>query len=313
MMRVTRRKPDVTDRAIPLHGASGRIAADRLGSPRGARITSCAGKCAVKILRVRHRVLQSPVIRYQHRKTGRTVTLVATCHIGEAAYYKKLYAMVAEMESAGALIHYERVSPATNKDWAAATSAERAARHVLSEQSGQAFQAACRHLGWVQQYALPIPPSWHNIDMTDLEVARRAGPQNLLEFEPVSDLSTLLAQDQQDVRWGTGVALMYRLLPIDRLQLSQRWSDTASDATRHIGRVIVADRTSSALDSLPPDGNAVLLWGAGHLPGLGAGLKKTGYQRQATTWVNVGELPPVWSSIRALWPVLRQLWPVLRQ
>lgn len=45
-----------------------------------------------RVLRVRRRMLQTPVIRYRHQKTGRTVTLVGTIHVGEAAYYKRLFA-----------------------------------------------------------------------------------------------------------------------------------------------------------------------------------------------------------------------------
>ena len=79
-------------------------------------------------LRVRRGVLQTPVIRYGHGATGRTVTLVGTAHIGETSYYKRLHAIVTQLEAAGAVVCYEWVGPAAEEDWAAASASERASR-----------------------------------------------------------------------------------------------------------------------------------------------------------------------------------------
>lgn len=108
-------------------------------------------------------MLQTPVIRYQHRKTGQRVTLVGTVHAGEAAYYERLRAMVTNLEAAGALVHYEQVSPAAGEEWAAASGDEHAARHVWGDQGRDALQAACRYLGWVPQgTALICSPTWQS-------------------------------------------------------------------------------------------------------------------------------------------------------
>lgn len=256
----------------------------------------------MRTLRVRHRMLQTAVIRYRHRKTGRTVTLVATIHIGEAAYYKKLHAMVTEMEAAGALVHYEQVNPATSEQWATASGAEHAARRVWRKQDHNDIRAACRHLGWVPQgAALTYSPSWRNMDMTDLEWVRQARPQDLLDqAETEDDFRAGLTQDQWDAFIGAGMAVMFRLQFFDWPRFLRN-TPLVSGAQRHVLRVMMEDRTSRALASLPPSGNVVLLWGSGHLPGLTAGLKKAGYRRQATTWMNVGEVPTVWAGMRALW------------
>ena len=81
-------------------------------------------------LRVRRGVLQTPVIRYRHRRTGRTVTLVGTAHVGEASYYDRLHAMVTRLEAAGAVVCYEWIGPAAEEEWAVASAGERAARDV---------------------------------------------------------------------------------------------------------------------------------------------------------------------------------------
>ncbi len=279
-----------------------------LRSPGGFRFACHTGMCLVRTERVRHRVLQTPVIRYRHRKTGRVVTLVATVHMGEAAYYQRLHAIVTEMEAAGALVHYEWVNSAATGEWATASSTEHAAWRVWNEGGRDDAQAACRYLGWVPQgAALTYSPSWRNMDMTDLEVVRQARPQNLLDHGEIrSDIRAGMTQDQWDAFLGAGMALVARLLFFDWPRLLRN-SSLVGGASRHVWRVTVEDRNSRALASLPPSGNAVLLWGGGHLPGLAAGLKKAGYQRQATTWVNVGELPTIWAGIRAI----RTMWKAL--
>ena len=52
-----------------------------------------------------------------------------------------------------------------------------------------------------------------------------------------------------------------------------------------------------------------MIWGYGHLPGLAAGLKRAGYRRQASAWLNAGEIPPLRASAKAVWAVLRDQGP----
>jgi hypothetical protein len=89
--------------------------------------------------------------------------------------------------------------------------------------------------------------------------------------------------------------------PVVRLSMRA----ASSDAHRNVGRVMVEERNRGALARLPLDADAVLLWGSGHLPGLAAGLRKTGYRQRSTAWVPVGELPAVWPSLRVYWRWLR--------
>ena len=94
-------------------------------------------------LRVRRGVLQTPVIRYWHRATGRSVTLVGTVHIGDAMYYKRLHATVTKLEAAGAVVCYEWVRPAAEEDWAAASASERAARDAPRAMGEGNFRRVC--------------------------------------------------------------------------------------------------------------------------------------------------------------------------
>lgn len=252
---------------------------------------------------------QTPVVRYENRKTFRTVTLIVTMHVGSRAYFRTLNDIIAGLESGGAVICYEGIRPAGEEEWATAADGERAFRGFPMAIRGRGLLALCRHLGWVwQSMALKYSPSWRNVDVTDLELVRLAQPPNLREqADGFSSVFAGLTPEELGVVIGSIAALLMRLLSWDYFNLVERWSVRAasSDAYQHVDRALIEDRNRSALAKLPLDSDVVLLWGGRHLPGLAAGLKKAGYRHRSTAWVSVGELPAVWPSLRAFWKWLR--------
>jgi len=251
-------------------------------------------------------MLQSPVVRFEHPRSGRRVTVVATVHMGEVAYYEQLGTMINEMESRGAVVCHESAGPATKEEWAAASDEERAAWDGERRVRGEWSKSAGRYFGWVdQRAALGSSPSWRNADLTSLEIVRRAGPQNLLntQDEPLMGLT----QEQHEAFVGGTYAIAARLAQFAWFHLLERLlARLVGNATRRIHDVVVEDRTSHLLASLPTDSDVVLPWGVGHLPGLAAGLRKAGYRRRDTTWVTVGKLPAIWPSIKAFCAGIRE-------
>jgi hypothetical protein len=238
------------------------------------------------------------------------VTVVAIVHMGTSAYFGELNAIVAGLEGAGAVVCYEGISAAAEEEWAAATDGERAVRGITKTVDDRGRSAACRYLGWVEQTAaLHYSPSWRNVDMTDLEFVRQAQPHNVSEHSGgINTAIAGLTPDRLEALAGAGGALLLRVLAVDYFNLLYRLSARASgDAHRRFGRVMVEERNRGALARLPSDVDAVLLWGSGHLLGLAEGLKKAGYRRRSTTWVSVGELPAVWTCLRAFRASLRAL------
>jgi len=259
--------------------------------------------------RVRHRVAQTPVVRYENRKTGRTVTLIAMMHSGTTAYFRQINEIIAGLEAKGAVVYYEGIRPAAEEEWAGAADGERAVRGLSEPIDDRALQAVCRYLGWVgQRTGLKYSPSWRNVDLTDLELIRQAQPRNISEMSnSFSDVVAGLTPDQFEVVMGSGGALVARLLSLDYFDLLGRLSVFAvsSDAHRNVDRVMLKERNRGALARLPSDADAVLLWGSRHLPGLAAGLREAGYRRRSTVWVPVGELPAVWPCLRVFWTWMR--------
>lgn len=248
--------------------------------------------------RVRHHVLQVPVVRFRHRQTGQLVTIAATFHVAEAAFYEQLTALVTRLEAAGAVIYSEGLGLAGEKEWAAETAVERAARNDHFGDLRRRYQAMGDYLGWVPQ-RFPDMPSWRNVDMTDLEFIKRAEPQGM---RSVSALEQRMGVAVGPQAIGAIMAIAVRLDAADRFGLLARLRRmTGGDGFRRAVDVVVGERNRLLLAALAPGEDAVLVWGAGHLPGLAAGLRTAGYRRQATEWVNVGTLPPIWKCLRDFW------------
>ena len=233
-------------------------------------------------LRVRRGVLQTPVIRYRHRRTGRTVTLVGTAHVGEASYYERLQAIVARLEAAGAVVCYEWIGSAAEEEWAAASAGERAARDASQSMGQGTFKQVGRSLGWVEQGAVfRWAPSWRNVDITDLELVRLASPEGMRAMGgALGDVwGSSLTQDQADAVTGAAAGVVFRLVSLDWFDLLRRIT-TWDDASRRFSRVDIEERNAHALARMPSGADVVLLWGAGHLPGLAAGLKQAPGERR---------------------------------
>lgn len=265
-------------------------------------------------LRVRRRMVQSPVVRFENPHTGRSVTVVATSHTGAAAYYEQLRAVINEMESAGAAVCLEGAGSASGQELASASDEERAAlgRYEAWRAPATDLSAATgRYLGWVDQSAaLGSSPTWRNADMTKLELVRRAGPQSLLSLHVPGDGFTRMTRDRQEAFAAGGYAISVRLAQygwlIDLLQ--SLLARLAGNAHKRLQDVEIEGRNSHLLGSLPTESDAVLPWGAGHMRGLARGLRRAGYRRRETTWVTVGRLPAIWPSIKLFATGLRALW-----
>lgn len=262
-------------------------------------------RCLVTgVMRIRHRALQTPVVRFEHPKSGRSITVIGTIHIGTAAYYEQLRTMISEMESGGAVICYELVAPGTEQELAAASDEERAALDAFmparppEHPPEVATEALSRSLGWVDQAsALVLSPSWLNVDMTSLEFVRRAGPQNLLSWpDDPAEVRTGLTQDQHDDLTVARFAVLFRLAQFAGFLRFARFLFRRM-SNGNFTNVMFDERNRHVLASLPADSDAVLLWGAGHLPGFATGLRNAGYRRRDTTWVTVGMLPALRTSL----------------
>jgi hypothetical protein len=210
------------------------------------------------------------------------------------------------LEAAGASVHYEQIRPSAEEDWAAASDSERAARPGMWKAQDRAALAACRYLDWVRQpFPLDNAASWRNVDLTDLDLVRRASPGNIREEQRAAEEADY-TDDELETLMGAGMTIFTRLLALDRFGLLPRLAGhvAVGDAYAGIDRARTRERNRMALAALPPGGDVVLLWGSAHLPGLAAGLRQAGYRRQSTEWMTVGTLPALLGNVRTIWTAL---------
>lgn len=258
-----------------------------------------------RALRVRRRVLQAPVIRYVNRRTGQAVTLISVAHIADSRYFEEITGAAAALEAAGAVVQYELIGRASDAEWAEASEAERAADAAIGRSERARSDALMGYLRWDHQGRAFCPlPSWVNADLTDLEYIRLVGAQRVLADERAASETIDILGGQADRVLGAGFAVLYRLLALDRWQVISRLTHRDS-VSRVIKTVTVAGRSDHAVAMLPGDRDAVMIWGAGHLASIHAGLTRLGFTRSATRWLNVGTLPSVYAALRDIAAAIR--------
>lgn len=241
-------------------------------------------------VRVRRRVLQSAVVRYRHGPSGRVVTLVGTMHAGERAYYERLHALVAGLAAAGATVLYEEGDgPAPGQAQAATASGQPA--------PGNPFSTAIPYRHWVRQPLRLGSPSAQRPKGVTFTAADWSAWVAGLGVQAQRPKAATRADDCP--AWVAGLGVLTRLATLDRFGLMARM--ILGDKHREI----ILERNRAALAALPPEGDAVLVWGAAHLPGLGVSLRKAGFRRRSAEWVSIGTVPALWPSVGIIRRALR--------
>jgi hypothetical protein len=237
------------------------------------------------------RQFQTPVRTYRHPRTGRHVTLIGTMHVGTAQYYAALGELVSGLEAGGAVVFCEGTRQATvPNDQALAVSDAEAAVLEHVEQAAAFTARRVAELGWVTQLAaLPHRPGWRIADLSMLEVIRRAG---------VEVMAARFRRTLRRLDWSDGARRRPHLFRLG-VAVTLRTAGRADWTDRDAGdQVLVHERTAVVLAAVHgTDRDAVLLWGAAHLPGLEADLANAGYEPAGERWYTVATVPRIWRAI----------------
>jgi hypothetical protein len=265
----------------------------------------------VEYLRIVERTaVQVPVRGYRHRGTGRRVTLVGTMHFGRPGYYTGLRAVIDGLHAAGAAVLCEGTGRVPF-DYSSATAEE---QRVLTawRRHGEVEARCLAELGWItQDEGLTYPPSWQVTDLSRGEIIRRVGAAAMLRTLQRGGLNLYESNDARRSRGLTTFDLaMLRLHTAGMVRYMARRARRGASCTIPPAQVLTEQRNGVALAGLDGvdrldglDGlddercDAVLVWGAGHLPGLDAGVRSRGYTCTDTTWHTVTAIP----TMRAAW------------
>ncbi|HEX8762412.1 MAG TPA: hypothetical protein VF733_01505 [Candidatus Saccharimonadales bacterium] len=224
-------------------------------------------------------LIKTPIQTYEHLKEGKLVTLVGVVHMAQQSdYYPTIQDIIDGREADGAVVHFEGVRRSTKQEAAIVQPSHAICNRVrrLRKIIDLPKMVYGDFNFFEQGKALKRRETWENHDATELQIAQRMPTTTLMATSLV--LKTL------------GYSFN-RLSPEERLALykdsGDRFAETSEKVVRAIAKgfgpaieVYRNDIALNAYDDLQehdPGRDAVLLWGAGHLPGLGEGLVDRGF------------------------------------
>ena len=233
-----------------------------------------------RALRVRRGKVETVVRVFEAPCGGRFLHLVGTMHLGDAAYFATLSALLADLTVAGSAVHYERIRRADDAD---VTDDERDQLDRI-DASGypKALDAFVGVLGLkLQGECLALPPGARNVDVTDVELLRSLGWERYRRLLARPDL-TLDERAAPLARAMFGFLLKHGRA-LDRLRaLSRR--------QRRSNRFLIGERNRLALAEGVRElaqHDVALVWGTAHLPGMARDLRRQGYRLRAERWLRV--------------------------
>lgn len=247
---------------------------DQHRAPTTPRSTPSRGDTAVGV--AAHRI-RTAVWTLVHPVTGRTVTLMGTMHIGDAVYFRRLSAVLADLAAAGAEVHIEGIGDRDDdrpSEWEEDRLAE-AGTWADPEKAG----AAVSLLQVTSQGELVVPEGARNVDMTHLELLRRVGWNDYRRLMAPQPEAPLVAGLGPVVRAILRAQLRHRRF-FERLH-------SLRPSNRRVDRVVIQERNriafAGATEALAR-GDVVLVWGPDHLPGLARLFADAGYRSHHEEW-----------------------------
>lgn len=240
-------------------------------TPSGIR----AERAALRVVDGR---VETAVWTLRHPKTGRTVSLVGTMHIGDGGYFDELSGILAGLAAGGAEVHLEGIA---HRPEDRLTGWE---RDRLAEAKGwddlETSGAAVTLLQLESQSHLRLPDGTRNIDLSHAELLRRVGwpayrrlfASGPLESPPPGLRPFVRAAIRFQFRHSRAIEALRRLSP----------------SHRRLNRVVIDERNAvgfaGARDTLERR-DVALVWGADHLPGLARLFYRAGYRPIRESWV----------------------------
>jgi hypothetical protein len=227
-------------------------------------------------LRVTKGCVETAVWTLTHPESGRTVTLLGTIHIGSPAYFRDLSVFLAGLAAAGAEIHVEGISRRDD----ALTEWEEDRLAEADSWADPETTAAVESLRLESQSArLRLPDGTRNIDLSAAELLRQVGWNSYRR----------LFASQPSKPPPPGVNRLVRAVIRFQLRHGRALDGLRSlrPRNRQMNRVVIEERNQRAFaggaEALTR-GDAVLVWGTDHLPGLARRFWAAGFRPCRQQW-----------------------------
>lgn len=235
----------------------------------------------LSFLRFRNGSIQTPVVHFKHKETGRELLFVGTMHVGEKEYYGEVLRIINERPSYKVL--YETVRPMSEEDKDSLNEKERNVLRLIG--SFKKFQKElCRCLSIVDQSSMiPTKDSWVNSDISMRELIYLLAKHDVKLGVDESKIDWFFENGNQ-ARWVLAGALR-NIVP---LGIIVGLASLIIPSFRIENEIILNFRNDIAIEHIRRIANddIVLTWGAAHLPGIANGLKTLGYREVKKEWLS---------------------------
>jgi hypothetical protein len=223
--------------------------------------------------------LQTALIHLRHRETGRRVRLMAMIHIGESVYYTRLNEIIAEHDG---LVLFEGLGQITDDELAELTPDERKVYDAIAPLN-EAYRKLAAALDLVAQPdALTKPgPNWVRADLP-LKRLLTLWAERRLPLIPALETAGR-ALESAFFKRTTRLLLLQEPLILSAFRMVKGWSP----ALGRLASLLVDERNDAAMavfDTTTQDRDVLLIYGAGHVPGLLTALEGRGYSEEARDW-----------------------------
>jgi hypothetical protein len=229
--------------------------------------------------------LQTAVTEMRQRDSGHRVTLVSVVHVGLPDYYAAIQRLIDQHVAAGGVVLYEGLGSLSEAEIDALAPRERAIYRTLAPLH-ELYGAFARSLHLVfQGDAIRYDRvNWVNADLPLRELLRRwaeSGAPLLPLDAPVGGFNV---PDSAIGRTLSALTLLQTPLMLTVLNRLHGRVPTLSK----LRELLISDRNRAALDALEQTqsrGDALILYGAGHMQGLREGLERRGYIGVRQSWL----------------------------
>ena len=224
--------------------------------------------------------MQTAVLRLRHQETGRRLTVCSMIHIARPEFYQRIIDIINAHDGD---VLFEGVGELTPEQLAELSDEQRRVYESLA-QLNNVYRQIAATLGLVAQPdAMPKPrPQWVRADLPVRELLDRWLARRL-PLIPLMDAGGDLFASPFTRRL-VSLALLQEPYLLGALRMTR-------GSLFGLGRMtalLLDERNTAALaafDALPDGNNALIMYGAGHIPGLLDGFRARGFRGDTREWV----------------------------
>ena len=200
-------------------------------------------------------VLKAPIRTLLNPDTGSRATLFGMLHAAQPEFYATIAQKVAELEAAGATVHYELVRPPDQDELSTTPDLGRAGVQMRNQQFELSLSGFVDCGLVLQREQIPPGESWENHDISMIEAVKFHGPSGIRELaETLASGQDILDDFHPLVTRALTLRILQSEIAVIAGRARREWVFQGVDRQFSIHREALA---LAAADRLPRDHQAI--------------------------------------------------------